>query len=140
MDDLDRRLVGLLRQDARTPVASLARALKVSRATVQSRIERMVQRGEISGFTIRVSTAGDSERVRAVMTVAIEGERSPVVVRALARLPEVEAIHTTNGRWDLVVELNTDSLSAFSRVLDEVRRIDGIAATETSLLLETQRV
>jgi DNA-binding Lrp family transcriptional regulator len=59
MDDLDRRLIGLLRQDARAPVASLARALKVSRATVQSRIDRMLQRGEISGFTIRVSATGE---------------------------------------------------------------------------------
>jgi DNA-binding Lrp family transcriptional regulator len=140
MDDLDRRLIGLLRQDARAPVASLARALKVSRATVQSRIDRMLQRGEISGFTIRVSAAGEGGRVRAVMMVAIEGERSAAVVKALSRLPEVEAIHTTNGRWDLVVELTTDSLQAFSRILDEARRIDGIASSETSLLLDTLRV
>jgi DNA-binding Lrp family transcriptional regulator len=140
MDDLDRRLIGLLRQDARAPVASLARALKVSRSTVQSRIDRMLQKGEISGFTIRVSGAGDGGRVRAVTMVAVEGERSQAVVKALSRLPEVEAIHSTNGRWDLVVELNTDSLQAFSRSLDEIRRIDGIASSETSLLLETLRV
>jgi DNA-binding Lrp family transcriptional regulator len=140
MDDLDRRLLGLLRQDARTPVATLARVLKVSRATVQNRIDRMMQRGEIAGFTLRMGAAENAQRVRAVMMVAIEGERSPAVVKALGRLPEVEATHTTNGRWDLVVELNTDSLTAFSRVLDEVRRIDGVSASETSLLLETQRM
>lgn len=140
MDDLDRQLIGLLRRDARAPIASLARSLKVSRATVQARIDRMLQKGEIAGFTIRVNATGEDQRVRAVMSVAIEGERSGAVVRALGRLPEVEAIHTTNGRWDLVVELNTPSLQAFSRTLDEVRRIDGIASTETSLLLETQRV
>jgi DNA-binding Lrp family transcriptional regulator len=136
MDELDQRLIGLLRQDARMPVASLARALKVSRGTVQNRIDRMIARGEIAGFTIRSRPAGgDDQRVRAVMTVAIEGERSAAVVRALGGIPEVEAIYTTNGRWDLVVALNTDSLPAFSRTLDEVRRIDGIASTETSLLL-----
>jgi DNA-binding Lrp family transcriptional regulator len=78
--------------------------------------------------------------VRAVMMGAVEGERSTAVVKALSRLPEAEAIHTTNGRWDPVVELDTDSPQAFSRTLDEVRRIDGIASSETSLLLETMRV
>jgi DNA-binding Lrp family transcriptional regulator len=100
----------------------------------------MVAKGEISGFTIRVSAAGEGGRVRAVTMVAVEGERSRAVIKALSRLPEVGAIHSTNGRWDLVVELNTDSLQAFSRTLDEIRRIDGIASSETSLLLETLRV
>ncbi len=139
MDDLDERLVSLLRRDARTPVAALAKTLKVSRGTVQNRISRMLRRGEIGGFTVRLHPEQDAHRVRAVMTVAVDGERSGAVVKALGGLPEVEAVHTTNGRWDLVVELSTESLADFSRTLDAVRRIDGIASSETSLLLATQR-
>lgn len=139
MDDLDHRLIGLMREDARAPVAGLAKTLKVSRGTVQARIERMVARGDIAGFTVRVRPEAEAQRVRAVMMIAIEGERSAPVVKALSALPQVAAVHTTNGRWDLVADLDTDSLPDFSATLDAVRLIDGIASTETSLLLSTRR-
>jgi DNA-binding Lrp family transcriptional regulator len=139
MDDLDHQLIALLRRDARMPVASLAKLLKVARGTVQNRIDRMLKRGDIAGFTVRVSAAEDAQRVRAVMTVAIEGERAAATIKALSGLPEVATIYSTNGRWDLVVELSADSLPAFSRTLDAVRKIKGVSATETSLLLATQR-
>ena len=137
MDDLDRKLLALLRLDARAPASALAAELKVSRGTVQNRIDRMLKRGDIAGFTVRASATEDATRVRAVMTVAIEGERAATTIRALSGLPEVAAIHTTNGRWDLVVELSVASLPAFSAALDAIRQIDGIASTETSLLLST---
>ncbi len=139
-DDLDRRLIALLRADSRTPAASLAKTLKVSRGTIQNRIERLVARGVIQGFTIRTRPDADTSRVRAVMTIAIEGERSRHVVQALKGFPEVAAVHTTNGRWDLVAELDVDTLAAFSQVLDRIREIEGIAATETSILLATQKL
>jgi DNA-binding Lrp family transcriptional regulator len=140
MDDLDRRLLAMLRADARTPASTLAAELKVSRATVQNRIDRMRARGAIQGFTVRTRPDLETSRVRAIMCIEIKGERSAAVVKALRGLPEVAAIHTTNGRWDMVAELDTASLADFSRTLDEVRRIDGIAATETNLLLSSHPV
>jgi DNA-binding Lrp family transcriptional regulator len=74
------------------------------------------------------------------MTIAIEGERSGAVVKALRGFPEVSAIHTTNGRWDLVAELDVETLAQFSRTLDTIRQIEGIASTETSILLATQKL
>jgi DNA-binding Lrp family transcriptional regulator len=73
------------------------------------------------------------------MTIAVEGERSGSVVKALSGLPQVAAVHTTNGRWDLVAELEVDTLAAFSATLDTIRQIEGIAATETSILLATRK-
>lgn len=140
MDDIDRRLIALLRADARTPVATLAKALKVSRGTVQNRIRRLMDEGAILGFTLRLPPHGEPHRVRALMTIAIEGERSGAVTEGLKGVPEVEALHTTNGRWDLVAELNAESLAAFSRALDHIRQIKGIATTETSILLATARL
>ena len=138
MDDTDRRLLALLRDDARVSAATLARTLGVSRATVQNRIARLRRDGTILGFTLRLRPDADPRRVRAVMMVAIEGKSPAPVIRALRALPEVVAIHTTNGRWDLVVELRTDGLEAFDHALSRVRLIDGIASTETSLLLSSQ--
>jgi DNA-binding Lrp family transcriptional regulator len=139
MDETDRKLLALLRANARESAASLSKKLKVSRATVQNRIARLLADRTIRGFTIRTAPEAESGRVRAVMCIAIEGEKSAKVIRALSGFPEVEHIHTTNGRWDLVAEINTDTLAGFSRALDEIRMIEGIAATETSLLLASAR-
>ncbi|RAK56989.1 Lrp/AsnC family transcriptional regulator [Phenylobacterium deserti] len=140
MDDLDRKLLALLRADSREPASGLAAKLKVSRGTVQNRIERMVARGVIQGFTVRTRPELEAQRVRAIMSIAIEGERSAAVIKALKGFPQVDKIHTTNGRWDLVVELVTGDLAEFSATLDGIRTIEGIASTETSLLLATQKV
>jgi len=140
IDELDQRLIALLRGDSRMPAASLAKALKVSRGTIQNRIERLTARGVIQGFTIKTRPDVEANRVRAVMTIAIEGERSGAVVRALKGFPEVSAVHTTNGRWDLVAELDVETLQAFSGALDRIRQIEGIASTETSILLATQKM
>ena len=140
MDETDRKLIALLRADSRLPTASLARVLKVSRGTVQNRIDRLTAGGVIQGFTIKVRPETEAERVRAIMAIAVEGERSGAVLRALRGFPEVEAVHMTNGRWDMIAELNTESLAGFSRALDGIRTVEGISATETSLLLTTHRL
>ena len=139
MDDVDRQLIAILRDDARTAVATLAKRLGVSRGTVQNRIERLMRQGEVLGFTLRLPPGGEGQRVRAVMAIAIEGERSSAVMAALKGFPEIETVHTTNGRWDLLAELSAESLAAFSRALDGIRQIKGIATTETSILLATTR-
>ena len=137
MDDLDERLITLLRDDARAPLAALAKALRVSRGTVQNRIARLRAAGTLLGFTVR--TGGEAGGVRAITTIAIEGGRSAAVLAALRSIPAVQAAHTTNGRWDLVAELETPDLAGFGAALDAIRRVDGIAASETSLLLTTIR-
>ncbi len=137
MDETDQKLIALLRANARAPVAGLAKTLKVSRGTVQNRIDRMIARGEIVGFTVKTPAETEAGRVRAIMAIAVEGERSGAVLRALRGFPQVERVHMTNGRWDMIAELDTDSLGGFSAALDGIRLIDGISATETSLLLKT---
>ena len=140
MDDVDRKLLSLLRVDARAPVARLAKTVNLSRGAAQNRIDRMIARGDIAGFTVRASASADRDRVRAIMAIAVEGERSGAVLRRLRGVPAVEAVHMTNGRWDMIAELNTENLGGFSAALDEIRLIEGIAATETSLLLTTVRL
>lgn len=137
MDDTDRRLVSLLRDNARLPVAFLAKSLGVSRGTVQNRISRLMERGTIQGFTVRARPEADMPRIRAIMMIEVEGERSDQILKLLRGYPEITAAHTTNGRWDMVLELNTDTLEAFDRVLHRVRQINGISASETSLLLSS---
>jgi DNA-binding Lrp family transcriptional regulator len=137
MDELDRRLVALLRHDARATIAALAKALGVARGTVQNRIARLEADGTIVGYTVRLKPQVEEHRIRALMTIAVEGNRTDAVIQALRGDPAVGALHSTNGRWDIVAELRADSLASFDQVLGRIRQLDGIASTETSLLLST---
>ncbi len=140
IDDTDRQLIALLRDDARSTVAALALKLKVARGTVQNRLARLEREGTIVGYTVRLKPQVEAHRIRALMTVAVEGNRGPEVLRSLRGQPNVVALHTTNGRWDMVAEIQAESLEAFDRVLGKIRLIDGIASTETSLLLSTHKL
>lgn len=71
------------------------------------------------------------------MMIEVAGRSTTAVIRQLRGLPELFALHTTNGAWDLIAELRAESLSDFDRVLREVRNIDGILNSETSLLLSS---
>jgi DNA-binding Lrp family transcriptional regulator len=140
MDDLDRRLIALLRANARASVASLAAGLKVARGTVQNRIARLERDGTIAGYTLRLKPQVDEHRIAALMTIAVEGNNADAVLRTLRGDPAVQALHTTNGRWDIIAELRADSLEDFDKVLRRIRLVEGIANSETNLLLSTYKL
>ena len=140
MDDMDRRLVALLRENGRLPVATLAQLLKVSRGTVQNRIERLTINGVIGGFTVRLKPDAEPQRVRAITMVAVEGEHTAAVLKSLRGIAEVQALHTTNGRWDIIVEVGVESLEAFDQALQRIRLIKGISNPETILLLSRHKI
>ncbi|HEX5649768.1 MAG TPA: winged helix-turn-helix transcriptional regulator, partial [Steroidobacteraceae bacterium] len=98
VDDLDRQLIGLLRGNARLPVASLAKRLKVARGTVQNRLSKLERDGVIAGYTLRLRVSDEDRRVVALMLLAVEGNRVEDVLAALRGDPSVSALHTTNGR------------------------------------------
>ena len=137
MDDLDHRLIALLRADARASVASLAKKLGVARGTVQNRMAKLEADGTIVGYTVRLKPDVQEQSIRAFMTIAAEGNQVDAVVKALRGDPAVASLHSTNGRWDLVAELRADSLASFDRVLARISRTPGVSSSETSLLLST---
>lgn len=137
LDDIDRRLISALREDGRAPVAELARKLGVARATVNSRLERLVSSGTVVGFTVRVRDELDPLAIHAVSLIAVEGRSTDRVIRQLRGFPEISALHTTNGGWDLVAELRTQDLAGFDDVLGRIRSLDGVVNSETSLLLSS---
>lgn len=140
LDDVDKQLISLLRQDARMPVVALARQLRVARATVQNRLSRLEKDGVIIGYTVRLKPSAEPRQIRALMSIAVEGNRAKEVMAVLRGHPNVATIHSTNGRWDMIAELRADTLEAFDRVLGAIRLIDGIANTETSILLSTYKL
>ncbi|MGJ8527880.1 Lrp/AsnC family transcriptional regulator [Maritalea sp.] len=137
LDSLDHELVSLLRSDGRASLAKLAEMLKVSRGTVQNRLDRLLASGTLLGFSVRVREDYDNDQVRAVMMIEIVGKSTADVIRKLRGLPEIHTIHSTNGNWDLIAEIHSGSLSEFDNVLRKVRMIDGILNSETNLLLSS---
>ena len=134
MDDLDRRLIGLLRDDGRMPIAKIAARLGVSRGTAQSRLDRLIERGEILGFTVRLKSDA-VPGVRAITLIEEQTRDSRRTIRALRQIPEARAVYTANGRWDLMVEMAAASLAALDDALTLIRGIEGVLSTETIILL-----
>jgi len=139
MDDTDREILSILRADARTPVAVLAQKLRIARGTVQNRLRKLEDSGVITGYTVRLRPESEPQRIRAWMSIAVEGHAATSVIRALRGEPAVGTLHTTNGRWDIVAEVRAESLEAFDAALGRIRLTTGIANTETSILLSTYK-
>lgn len=139
MDDVDQKLIGALRRDGRASLSELSALLGLSRATVRARMDRLTAAGEIQGFT--VVTRGDvtAMPVRGLMMVGIEGRGTDRIRARLAGMPEIIAVHSTNGRWDLIAEIGTRTLEEFDEVLGRIRKFEGVTSSETSLMLATQR-
>jgi DNA-binding Lrp family transcriptional regulator len=140
MDSTDLQLMALLRQDARTPVATLAAKLGVSRGTVSNRIRRLEDQGVITGYTVRLRPDAETNRITAWMSIAVEGNQTRTVIATLLGEPGVAGLHDTNGRWDLLAELRAATLGELADVLERVRLIKGIGATETSIHLQTYKL
>lgn len=135
LDDLDLRLIGLLRDDGRLPTATLARRLGVSRGTIQNRMDRLMREGVILGFAARLRSEAARGAVRAIVCVELRSADMRAVVAALRRMPDVGRVHSTNGRWDLVAEIDTATLASLDATLTAIRALKAVANSETSILL-----
>nr|WP_315192930.1 Lrp/AsnC family transcriptional regulator [uncultured Aquabacterium sp.] len=140
MDGTDQQLIALLRQDARTSVATLSQKLGVSRGTVTNRIRKLEDEGVIVGYTVRLRPDSRPNEITAWMSIAVEGNEARTVIASLLGEPGVAVLHDTNGRWDLLAELRAENLAGLSKVLERVRLIRGISNTETSIHLEIHRL
>ena len=137
LDARDHGLLSLLRADTRLPVAELAKRLGVSRATVLNRMRRLERDGVILGYTVKLSDEIGHRPVRAHMCIRVDSAHEARVIASLRGNPNVSTVHHTTGRWDLMAELETDSLASFNKIVGAIRLYDGVAATETNLLLES---
>lgn len=140
MDATDHQLLALLRKDARTPIATLANKLGVSRGTVTNRVTKLEDAGIIVGYTVRLRPDAQPTEISAWMSVAVQGNETRAVIASLLGEPGVATLHDTNGRWDLLAELRAANLAELSHVLERIRLIHGISSTETSIHLETYRL
>ncbi len=137
LDETDRALITALQGNARTPVADLARSLKLARTTVTSRLDRLERSGVITGYTINLSGAA-RPALRATALVTIEARSAPDVLGRLRSLPAVKAVHTTSGRFDLLIQLEAHTTQELDETLDRIGEARGVKGSESLIHLSTK--
>ncbi|CUX11039.1 Lrp/AsnC family transcriptional regulator [Rhizobium oryzihabitans] len=134
----DRALLALLSENARMPVAELARKLGLSRTTVQARIERLEADGVIAGYGLRLAESYLSGLVRAHVLITIGPKALPGVTAALSAIKEVTTLHSVSGTFDLIAILAAPSILDLDRLIDRIGALDGVERTLSSIILSTR--
>ena len=137
LDETDRNLLNLLGRNARAPVTELARRLGVARTTVQARIERLERSGVIRGYTVRAAE-GAVRPIRSYVLIQVEPRRTAAVVAALLRIPEMESLHTTSGRFDMAAQIAAPDTATLDAALDRIAAVEGVTGVETLIQLTTK--
>ncbi|SFL12334.1 transcriptional regulator, AsnC family [Shimia haliotis] len=137
LDDTDHKLLSLLSENARAPVATLARKLNLARTTVQARLDRLESSGAIAAYTLRLGEIA-RPRIRATALLSIELRAGPAVLQKLKTLPAVETVHTCSGRVDLIVQLAADSTAELDDTLDSIGEAKGVKSSESLVHLSTR--
>jgi DNA-binding Lrp family transcriptional regulator len=138
LDDTDRALLALLRDDARAPTAELARKLKLSRTTVQSRLERLLRRQAIVGFTVVVPDEVEAALVRAHVLITLAPKRAAAIEAALRRIPELRTLHSVSGPFDLIAIVAAASIGELDALIDRIGALDGVERTTSAIVLSTR--
>jgi len=135
MDDIDHDLLDLLTRNARSSATELSQKLKVSRGTVQNRIEKLLTQRVIRRFTVEFGESEDDHQISAFTLIKLVADDSRSAVSSLAKIPAITDIHTLSGAFDIVVEIRTSSLKRLDKILDEIRMIQNVAETQSHLRL-----
>lgn len=138
IDNTDRQLLSHLGANARLPVAKLAQKMGLARTTVQARLDRLERSGVIAGYTVRFSDDTQRGIIRATVLIHITPAAQTAVLNQLRRLPVVERVHTTAGRFDLACTLRSASTGELDETLDKIGEIEGVLAMESLIHLSTR--
>ncbi|UTW44684.1 Lrp/AsnC family transcriptional regulator [bacterium SCSIO 12696] len=140
LDDTDRRLISLLRMNARLSTSELARQLDISRSTIQSRLRRLETRKVISGYTVQFNEEYDKRLLKAhVMLQLVQKLTGPTFV-ALQKIPQISALYSISGEYDMIAVLSAESAGELNQVIDKIGNLEGIERTNSSVILETKFV
>ncbi|WP_416795861.1 Lrp/AsnC family transcriptional regulator [Ciceribacter azotifigens] len=134
----DQELLALLGENARMPVATLARRLGLSRTTVQARLERLERDGVIAGYGLKLSDAYLSGLVRAHVLITIAPKSLSAVTAELAAIREVTTLHSVNGPFDLIAVIAAASIAELDRLIDRIGELAGVERTLSSIILSTR--
>lgn len=134
----DELLLSLLRENARASTAQIARRLDLSRTTVQSRIERLEREGVISGYTVRIDDEFERGLIRGHIMITVHPKQAMSVGTALRAMPELRALHSVSGSYDLIAVGAVPTVNDMDVLTDRIGAIEGVERTATSIILSTK--
>lgn len=134
----DQKLLLLLRQNARTSVSDLARALNLSRSTVQNRLARLESGGVIKGYSVQLGEAFAANQVEAHVSIKVVQKLTSRTNAALENISQVAQLFSVSGEYDLIAIVQAQSLEELSAVLDEIGNLEGVERTNSAVVLETR--
>ena len=138
LDPSDRALLALLREDARSSTAELARKLGLSRTTVQSRIERLERHGVIAGYTVVMADEHEAGLVRAHVLITLAPRQNRAIEQALRKIPELRVLHSVSGPFDLIAIVAAASIGELDALIDRIGQLDGVERTTSAIVLSTR--
>ena len=137
-DQKDQALLDLLSSNSRTSTAELARELGLSRTTVSNRLARLEKHGIIAAYTLRLGKDFKRGHVQAQVMISIDPKQSAKVTQSLKKIRAIRALHTINGKHDLLAKVNAESTHDLDQVLDKIGNTEGINKTTSSIVLSTK--
>ena len=138
LNTADELLLSVLRENARASTAQIARRLSLSRTTVQSRIDRLEREGVINGYTVRVHDEYERGHIRAHIMITVHPKQSTSVTTALRAMPELRALHSVSGSYDLIAVGMVPTVNGMDVLTDRIGAIEGVERTATSIILSTK--
>lgn len=137
LDEVDLKILEILKKDGRKPFVDIGKALGLSEGAVRRRVKLMQEKGVIERFTIELSK---DFVVNAISFIYFEkGERSKDTLQKIAEMENVETIYELTGRIDAVALISAKNISELNKCIDEIRRLEGVKATETAVILRVIR-
>lgn len=135
LDDMDKSILEELEKDARLTPTLLSRVLDVPRTTIKSRIDRMIDAGLITGFSVQKDFSKLGMPTTAFILIAFDSSRGVSendVGLALSKIRNVEEVHIISGEYDILVKIRGSSIESVGEaVVDQMHQIPGIARTLT---------
>jgi DNA-binding Lrp family transcriptional regulator len=138
LDATDRALIALLRENARIGHTEAGRRLRLSRTTVQARVESLERRGVIVGYTLRLAEEISRRMVRAHVTIVVAPKASAAVATTLQRMPELRALHSVAGVFDLLAVVEAEDVPTLDAAIDRIGALGGVERTQSSIILSTK--
>jgi DNA-binding Lrp family transcriptional regulator len=131
MDDIDTTIITRLQQNGRTPYLDIARKLKLSEGAVRKRVAKLMDDGTIKRFTIDVNHGA-----HAIMGITLGPRVECKKVVGQLKAIGATAISEVTGRYDIIIDLYSQSMNDLNTIIDEIRALEGVSHTETFTVLK----
>ncbi len=134
LNEKERELLRLLKQDARQTVSSLAQHLNLSRPTIQNMIAKL-EMVAIDRYTVKLKPEFAAGSIRAFVLMNRDPKKSDVITARLKNMPQITSVYTVTGEYDMIIEIETDNFQGLDKLLTDIVVLDGVARTHTYMVL-----